>query len=207
MAEAVVRCSVCDSVATEYCKPCLLILCEGCAKGHSFYSGQHDIEPYWEINVPTSPTICSRHKKYLCTTYCKDCKLPVCKKCSSRKREHKKHNLISIEDLSKLNKANDTLEKKNSVRPNVEIKESFVDEEAYVNTRFSSLDMTSTETQIRESIKMSYVDKGEILKVFEETELPLSGIEPENIKKVTRSFVFDYYYYLANGMRDQYLLI
>lgn len=66
--------------------------------------------------------------------------------------------------------------------------------------------MTSTETQIRESIKMSYVDKGEILKVFEETELPLSGIEPENIKKVTRSFVFDYYY-LANGMRDQYLLI
>lgn len=172
MAEAVVRCGVCDSVATEYCKPCLLILCEGCAKGHSFYSGQHDIEPYWEINVPTSPT-----------------------------------NLISIEDLSKLNKANDTLEKKNSVRPNVEIKESFVDEEAYVNTRFSSLDMTSTKTQIRESIKMSYVDKGEILKVFEETELPLSGIEPENIKKVTRSFVFDYYYYLANGMRDQYLLI
>lgn len=93
------------------------------------------------------------------------------------------------------------------MRPNVEIKKSFVDEEAYVNTRFSSLDMTSTETQIRESIKMSYVDKGEILKVFEETELPLSGIEPENIKKVTRSFVLDYYYYLANGMRDQYLLI
>lgn len=30
--------------------------------------------------------------------------------------------------------------------------------------------MTSTEKQIRESIQMIYVDKEEILKVFEETE-------------------------------------
>lgn len=45
--------------------------------------------------------------------------------------------------------------------------------------------MTSTEKQISESIKMSYGDKGDIFKVFEETEIPLSGNEPENIKKVT----------------------
>lgn len=177
MAEAVVRCGVCDSVATEYCKPCLLILCEGCAKGHPFYSGQHDIVPYWEINVPTFPTICSRHKKYSCTTYCKDCKIPVCKKCSSRKNEHKKHNLISIEDLSKIKEANESLEKRNSIRPNIEMKESSAD------------DITSTEKQISESIKMSYVDKGEIFKVFEETETPLSGNEPEKIKKVTIRFL------------------
>lgn len=189
MAEALVRCGVCNSVATEYCKPCLLILCEGCAKGHSFYSGQHDIVPYWEINVPTFPTICSRHKKYSCTTYCKDCKIPVCKKCSSRKKEHKKHNLISIEVLSKVKEENDTLEKRNSAQPNIEMKESFVDEDAYVNTTFRSLDMTSTEKQISESIKMSYVDKGEIFKVIEETETPLSGNEPENIKKVTIRFL------------------
>lgn len=199
MAEAVVRCGVCDSVATEYCKPCLLILCEGCANGHSFFSGQHDIVSYWEINVPTSSTICSTHKKYSCTAYCKDCKIPVCKKCSSRKHEHKKHNLISIEDLSKVNEANDTLEKRNSVRPNVQMKESFVDEEAYMNTRFSSLEMTSTEKQIRESIKMSYVDKGEILKVFEETELSLSENEPKNIRKVTRCVLYGYNH-LAKGM-------
>nr|XP_034320498.1 tyrosine-protein kinase Fer [Crassostrea gigas] len=177
MAEAVVRCGVCDSVATDYCKPCLLILCEGCAKGHSFYSGQHDIVPYWEINVPTFPTICSRHKKYLCTTYCKDCKIPVCKKCSSRKNEHKKHNLISIEDLSKIKEANESLEKRNSMRPNIEMKESSAD------------DITSTEKQISESIKMSYVDKGDIFKVFEETETPLSGNEPENIKKTGSAYV------------------
>lgn len=36
---------------------------------------------------------------------------------------------------------------------------------------------------------MSYVDKGEIFKVFEEPETPLSGNEPENIKKVTIRFL------------------
>lgn len=75
------------------------------------------------------------------------------------------------------------------MRPNIEMKESFVDEDAYVNTTFRSLDITSTEKQISESIKMSYVDKGEISKVFEENEIPLSGNEPENIKKVTIRFL------------------
>lgn len=75
------------------------------------------------------------------------------------------------------------------MRPNIEMKESFVDEDAYVKTAFSSLDIASTEKQISESIKMSYVDKGDIFKIFEETETPVSRNEPENIKKVTIRFL------------------
>lgn len=75
------------------------------------------------------------------------------------------------------------------MRPNIEMKESSADEETYVKTAFSSLDIASTEKQISESIKMSYVDKGDIFKIFDETETPLSGNEPENIKKVTIRFL------------------
>lgn len=69
------------------------------------------------------------------------------------------------------------------------MKEFFVDEDVYVNIIFRFLDMIFIEKQISESIKMSYVDKGEIFKVFEEIEIFLLGNELEKIKKVIIRFL------------------
>ncbi|XP_078340201.1 uncharacterized protein LOC111106790 [Crassostrea virginica] len=92
----VIRCDLCETpVPPKHCELCHIHLCEACVGKHlSDKSKDHYIVPFKQRgSIPK----CPNHSSKLCTIFCKDCNVSICKICSSL-GEHAKH---KTEDLLK----------------------------------------------------------------------------------------------------------
>ena len=88
------ECGICRQNVKYFCFPCDLNLCEGCREKHLLddTSRSHDVRMYRETYPTLFPEHCDRHtkKKYIYTKYCRECLVPLCKKCA-RGHSHRGH--------------------------------------------------------------------------------------------------------------------
>nr|XP_022299112.1 uncharacterized protein LOC111107941 [Crassostrea virginica] len=91
----VIRCDLCETpVPPKHCELCHIHLCEACVGKHlSDKSKDHYIVPF---KLRGSIPKCPNHSSKLCTIFCKDCNVPICKICSSwgEHAEHKTEDLL-----------------------------------------------------------------------------------------------------------------
>nr|XP_022340413.1 tripartite motif-containing protein 5-like isoform X2 [Crassostrea virginica] len=90
----------CQKNGQFYCNACHRPLCEQCRNEHqkSFRTKNHEIVLYRHRKHQLPVEICQDHPKRNVDMFCRECKTPICSKCSTMK-EHKGHEFDDLEDI------------------------------------------------------------------------------------------------------------
>ena len=91
----------CRKSGQFYCNDCYIPLCEQCRDEHPKTSKtkSHEIVIYRYRKQQLHVEKCEPHPTRNVDMFCKECKAPLCSKCSTMK-EHKGHEFDDLEELS-----------------------------------------------------------------------------------------------------------
>ncbi len=105
------KCQLCrpseERIITRICEQCRIGYCDQCREQYHPMRGpysKHNFLDAWQ-QIPTNfieKTFCHEHSNRLATSYCLHCRLECCQQCSI----HTNHDIVSIQQATKLYKVN-----------------------------------------------------------------------------------------------------
>ncbi|XP_061186840.1 E3 ubiquitin-protein ligase TRIM45-like [Saccostrea echinata] len=99
-AQDVVQCDICKNNVV-HCDVCFVKLCKVCVGEHfsKELSKAHKIVDFKDRKSTLIFPQCTNHSDSLCESFCKDCNIPLCRRCVISSDTHRNHQLSIISDI------------------------------------------------------------------------------------------------------------